>query len=165
MRILTGKEEKEAMKWIEEAAKVAADSLCLRAHCAAVIVKNGKIIGEGFNSPPANDPKYRTCLDEYEIPAGFRHDRTCCIHAEQRAIHDALKKGHDMKGATVYFVGLEENGEKKRAHRTVCTICSRAVLDAGITEFVLYWMDGVRSYDTHEFDQSSYEYKTPKKIS
>ena len=151
------------MKWISEAASVATKSSCLRAHCGAVIVKDAKIIGSGFNSPPQNKSEHRTCLDEYEISAGFRHDRTCCIHAEQRAIHDAMKEGQDMTGATIYFCGLEDNGEKKQAHRTVCTICSRAVLDAGIKYFVLYWTDGVRVYDTQEFNKSSHEYKTPKK--
>ena len=81
MRILTGEEEKEALPWFKKAAEVARQSLCLRAKCGAVIVKNGKIIGQGFNSPPQNGPKFRTCLNEYDIPAGFRHDRTCCIHA------------------------------------------------------------------------------------
>ena len=44
----------------------------------AVIVKGGKIIGEGF------------------------HQVAGCDHAEIRAIKDAKKKGHDLKGATIY---------------------------------------------------------------
>jgi len=44
----------------------------------AVIVKGGKIIGEGY------------------------HKTAGCDHAEIRAIKDAKKKGHDVKGATIY---------------------------------------------------------------
>ena len=49
MRLLQGEEEKEALRWFDEAAKVAADSLCLRAKCGSVVVKDGKIIGAGVN--------------------------------------------------------------------------------------------------------------------
>ncbi len=161
MKHLNENESKEALKWIDLAAEVANQSPCLRAHCGAVIVKDVKVIGKGFNSPPQNNPEFRTCLNEYDIPAGFRHDRTCCIHAEQRAITDAIRQGHDTKGAKIYFVRTDESGNKLNASRLVCTICSRAVLDAGIVEFILYWEDGIRSYNTKEFNEGSYAYMTP----
>lgn len=163
MRILEGQEQQDAIKLIEEAAKVAAQSLCSRAHCGAVIIKDGQVIGQGFNSPPQNDPSLRTCLDEYNIPAGFRHDRTCCIHAEQRAIADAKTRGQDTSGANIYFTRVNNDGVREKSYRIVCTICSRAVLDSGIKEFILEWEDGsVRSYGAKEFNDLSYEYKTPK---
>lgn len=163
MKILTSIEEKEALRFFDEAAKIASQSLCFRAHCGSVIVKNGKIISEGFNSPPQNNPEFRTCLDEYDIPSGFRHDRTCCIHAEQRAINEALKVGKDLTGSRIYFIAVDENGNKVKALDLKCTICSRVVLDAGIKEFALYCEDGVRVYDTVEFNKLSYQYKTPRK--
>lgn len=146
MRILTGKEEKEALKWFDKATELAGQSLCLRVHFGAVIVKDDKIIGAGFNSPPQNDPEYRTCLNEYDIPAGFRHDRTCCIHAEQRAILDAIKNGkeQEIKGARIYAISIDNDGNKIKAKDVKCTICSREVLDAGISEFALYFEDGVQ---------------------
>lgn len=162
MDILRDGQEKEVLKWFDEAAKVAKNSTCLRAHCGAVIVKEGKIIATGFNSPPQNNPEFRTCLNEYEIPSGFRHDRTCCIHAEQRAIQDALKQGGAMSGSIIYFINIDDSGNKIKAKDLKCTICSRAVLDAGIAEFALYCEDGVRIYTTDEFDRLSYQYKTPK---
>lgn len=163
MRVLTGDEEKEALRWIDETARVATQSLCLRASCGSIIVKNGELISEGFNSPPQNDPKLRTCLNEYEIPAGFRHDRTCCIHAEQRAIQNAYKSGKDIKGARIYFVAIDKAGNKIKATDMKCTICSRAVLDASMPEFAFYTEEGVRVYDADEVDRLSYEYKTPIK--
>jgi deoxycytidylate deaminase len=163
MRILKESEEQDALKWLDEAARVAKGSLCDRAHCGSVIVKDGAIVAEGFNSPPQNDGALRTCLNEYEIPAGFRHDRTCCIHAEQRAIQSAHKAGKDMSGAKIYFVAVDEAGNKVKATDMKCTICSRAVVDAGMAEFIFYAAEGVRSYDPAEVDALSYEYKTPLK--
>ena len=56
MRYLTGEEEKEAIKYINEAGKIAQQSCCLRSKCGAVLVKENEIIGVGFNSPPLNEP-------------------------------------------------------------------------------------------------------------
>jgi deoxycytidylate deaminase len=163
MRLLNGTEAEEALRFFDETVKVAAQSGCLRGHGGSVIVKNGAVIARGFNSPPRNNPGYRTCLNEYDIPAGFRHDRTCCIHAEQRAIAEAVKNQVDMAGARIYFAHIDDNHQIIPATSLKCTICSRAVLDAGITEFALFCPDGIRVYDTVDFNRQSYEYKTPKK--
>jgi deoxycytidylate deaminase len=163
MRILeTGTED--AMKWLDRCAEAAKKSNCERARCGSVIVKEGELLSEGFNSPPRNDAALRTCLNEYEIPAGFRHDRTCCIHAEQRAIQNALKEGRDPKGGSIYFAAIDEKGDKIMATDMKCTICSRAVLDAGIKEFIFYSAEGIRVYDPAEVDRLSYEFRTPLKM-
>ncbi|MBI2637436.1 MAG: hypothetical protein HYW88_00915 [Candidatus Sungbacteria bacterium] len=163
MRIASLAEEKEISKFFTEAAHVAGQSLCKRARCSSVIVKDGEIIARGFNSPPQNNANFRTCVDEYDIPIGFRHDRTCCIHAEQRTVMDALKNGKDMRGSRIYFTRVDEKGEQIKSTRLQCTICSRAVLDAGIAEFALWFDDGIRIYTAAEVNALSYEYKTPKK--
>lgn len=162
MRILEGAEAQEALRWFDVAAEVASRSLCQRALCGSVIVKNGGLIAEGFNSPPLDNGDYRTCANEYAVPAGFRHDRTCCIHAEQRAIQNAARAGADINGSRIYFVALDEQGNKAMATDMKCTICSRAVLDAGIAEFAFYAAEGVRVYHPAEVDRLSYEYKTPR---
>jgi deoxycytidylate deaminase len=161
MRILEGQEAQEALMWLERTAEAASRSLCHRALCGSVIVKDGELLAEGFNSPPQNKDLYRTCLKEYDIPAGFRHDRTCCIHAEQRAIENAMRAGKDVVGSRIYFVAIDREGNKIMATDMKCTICSRAVLDAGIAEFAFYTAEGVRVYEPAEVDALSYEYKTP----
>lgn len=161
MKILAGLEEKDALQWFEKTAEVASRSLCKRALCGSIIVKDGDLISEGFNGPPQDKPEFRTCLDEYQIPAGFRHDKTCCIHAEQRAIQNALKNDKNVNGSRIYFVAIDKDGNKIQATDMKCTICSRAVLDAGIFEFAFYSGEGVRVYPPEEVNQLSYEYKTP----
>lgn len=160
MRILSGSDEKDALLWLEKATEVARQSLCLRRKCGSIIVKDGEVLAEGFNSPPQNKLEYRTCSTEYDIPAGFRHDRTCCVHAEERAIQNALKAGKDTKDACIYFMAVDDNDDKTFATDMKCTICSRAVLDAGMKEFIFYSPEGIRSYDPLEVNKLSYEYKT-----
>jgi deoxycytidylate deaminase len=149
----------EAMHWIDKAAEVAQRSLCLRAHCGSVIIKDGEIIGEGYNAPPLDNPLFRTCLDDYQLPQKFKYDRTCCVHAEQRAIMDALRRNPEkLKGARLYFVRLDEHGNKKRSGKPYCTVCSRMSLDAGIAEFVLWHKEGITVYQTDEYNRLSYGY-------
>jgi len=162
MRILEGQEAGAALIWFNKTAEVASRSLCRRALCGSIIVKDGEVLAEGFNSPPQNKDEYRTCLNEYDIPAGFRHDRTCCIHAEQRAIENARKKGVDIVGSRIYFVAVDRDGKMINATDMKCTICSRAVLDAGIAEFAFYTAEGVRIYEPAEVNELSYQYKTPR---
>ena len=163
MRILEGDEAQDALRWFDKAAEVAARSLCKRALCGSIIVKDGELLAEGFNSPPQDNGLYRTCTNEYDIPAGFRHDRTCCIHAEQRAILNAARAGREITGARIYFVAVDGQGTKLLANEMKCTICGRAVLDAGLAEFAFYTAEGVRVYHPAEVDRLSYEHRTPPK--
>lgn len=93
MEILTGAAEEEAKQWMYKAATVAAQARCLRALCGSVIVKDGEIIGSGYNAPPL-DCAIEHC-DKKERPEGFKSDASCCVHAEQRAIDDALRHAHE----------------------------------------------------------------------
>ncbi len=159
MRYLFGKEKEEAEKFIDLAAIVAKGSSCLRAKCGAVIVKENEVIGYGFNSPPGNK-KLEKCLKE-DLPEGFKSDRTCCIHAEERAIMLALKKdpqGTALPGSRLYFIRLDEKGEKTFAGKPYCTICSKMALDTGISEFTLWHEGGICVYETEEYNRLSFEY-------
>jgi deoxycytidylate deaminase len=162
MHILEGNEAREARGWFDKCAEVASRSLCRRALCGSIIVKGDELLAEGFNSPPQNKDEYRTCRNEYDIPRGFRHDRTCCIHAEQRAIQNALKAGKDLAGSRIYFVAVDSEGNKIMTTDLKCTICSRAVLDAGIAEFAFFTAEGLCVYEPAEVDALSYGHKTPR---
>jgi len=144
---------------MDEAASVAEHALCLRSKCGSVIVKDGEIIGEGYNAPPLDNLEFLTCLDEYKLPQKFKYDRTCCVHAEERAIMDALKKNSEkLNGSRLYFIRLDKDGAKKKAGKPCCTVCSRLALDAGIYEFVLWHAEGICVYNMDEYNRISYQY-------
>jgi dCMP deaminase len=157
MKLLSGEEEKEAINYLERAAEIAKNSFCLRSKCGSVIVKDGEIIGQGFNSPPKNAALEKCMKDD--LPEDFKSDRTCCVHAEQRAIMDSLRKGNELAGARLYFIRLDEKGEKAKAGEPYCTICSKMALDAGIEEFVLWREQGICVYDTDEYNKLSFQYR------
>ena len=54
MKILKGQEEKNAMNYIMITRELAKQSKCKDHKCGSIIVKDNKIIGQGFNSPPKN---------------------------------------------------------------------------------------------------------------
>jgi len=158
MRILNGREEEEAGHFMEEAAKMARFSGCLKSHCGSVVVKNGQIIGQGCNSPPL-DQRIEFCIQE-RLSERFKSDIHCCLHAEQRAIMDALRNWPEqISGSRLYFIRLNLDGKRKYAGKPYCTICSKMALDAGISEFVLWHEEGICIYDTDEYNQLSFAYK------
>ena len=77
----------------------------------AVIVKDDRIIGEGFY----------TYQDK--------------IHAEVKAIHEALKKGYSLERSTLY-VTLEPCSHEGRTHA-----CTEAIIEANITSVAVGMMD------------------------
>jgi len=160
MKILSNKEEEIAKKFMDKAAKVAIKATCKRDKCGAVIVSVNEILGKGFNSPPGNLESQRRCDKKKNFFNKKVTDKTCCIHAEQRAIMDALRKNPSkLKGATLYFMRLGEKGCKTFAGKPYCTICSKMALDVGIREFVLWKKEGICVYDTEEYNNVSFNYR------
>lgn len=160
MRILEGKDLRNAENWMKQALIFGKKASCNRAHCGSIIVKDEKLIGGGFNSPPQNKESQRKCSyskDEFHKKVT---DKTCCIHAEQRAIMDALRKNpSELSGSKLYFIRLDDAGKISYAGKPYCTICSKMALDTGIKEFVLWHEEGIAVYDTEEYNLLSYQYQ------
>ena len=158
MKILSGSEEAEALRFIDKAVEVAKMATCERAKCGSIIVKTNTIIGKGFNSPPGNLESQRKCScskDSYDKKVT---DKTCCVHAEQRAIIDSLKRHNSgLKGSRMYFIRMENN-KPVNAKEPYCTHCSKLALDVGISEFVLLKDEGVCVYDTEEYNLLSFNF-------
>lgn len=154
--------EKEAINFLKKAAEVALNSSCFRSKCGSIIVKDNKIIGVGYNSPPGNIPLEK-CLKD-ELPDNFISDKTCCIHAEQRAIINTLRNNpNKIIGSRLYFIRLDSNGTLyqtgAQAGKPYCTICSKMSLDVGIKEFVLWHEEGICVYDTKEYNVLSFKFR------
>ena len=160
MKYLSSEEEKKAIEYMDKAAEVALNATCLQDKCGSVIVKNDEIIGTGFNSPPSNKESQRRCSTFKNSYHEKVTDKTCCVHAEQRAIMDALRRNPDkIVGSRLYFIRLDEKGNKTRAGKPYCAICSKMALDVGIAEFVLWHEEGIYAYDTEEYNTLSFQYK------
>ncbi len=163
MKYLQDIEETEAISWIKEAAKVAEKALCLKAKCGSVIVKDGIIIGEGYNAPPRDDMANSFCLTPYNHTGKPRYDHTCCMHAEWRAILDAVKNNPDkIIDSTIYFTRIDADKNLNKCYEPLCTVCSRFALDSGIKEFVLWQEQGICVYQTDEYNRLSYAYVSPE---
>lgn len=138
--------------------KVAQMSKCRRSKCGSIIVADNKlIIGEGYNSMPCNLDG--DCFKD-SLSDTFKSDKTCCVHAEQRAIMDALSKfPNKIIGSTLYFIRLDDDGNPKHSGSPYCSICSKMALDSGISNFVLWHKEGWTSYDTKEYNDITFQYK------
>lgn len=157
-RFLEGPEKEQAERWLAEAVEMAKKATCKRARCGSVIVSEDQIIGRGFNSPAGNREENRRCDDDRSAYSPKVTDRTCCPHAELRAIMDALRENPDkVVGASLYFARLDDKDDLKPSGEPYCTGCSRAALDAGISKFVLQHAEGICSYDTTDYNNRSYD--------
>ena len=73
---------------------------------------------------------------------------------------DALQHNPEkLSGSRLYFIRLDEQGNKKHAGEPYCTICSKMALDVKISEFVLWREKGVCLYDAMEYNILSFEYR------
>lgn len=160
MRYLYERWRKEAEHYMGLAAIEAAKATCHRSKCGSIIVNDEMVIGKGFNSPPLGLERQRRCSVEKSFYNQKVTDKTCCVHAEQRAIMDALAKNPGkLEGSVLYFIRLDEKGEKAFSGNPYCTICSKMALDVGIDEFVLWHKEGICSYETLEYNDLSYHYR------
>jgi deoxycytidylate deaminase len=142
----------------------AIQSSCLRSKCGSIIVsKDGEIIGKGFNSQAGGETN--RCDVDKEAYDQKVTDKTCCIHAEQRAMVDALKNNIDrLKNSTLYFIRLGDDGKPKESGKPYCTICSKMALDTGILNFALFHdLDNPSIYTTKEYNDLSYNYKNKQR--
>ncbi len=159
MKRLSGDDEKRALEFIKGAAQLAQKSTCRRSNCGSLIVQENIVIGKGWNSPPGDKKSQQRCVHAKESYHPKITDKTCCIHAEQRAIMDALRRSPTkVAGSRLYFVRLDEQGKPAWSGKPYCTLCSKMALDAGIKEFVLWHQEGVSVYDTEEYNQRSFEF-------
>ena len=145
-----------------EAGKEAEKALCLRDtppdRCGSVVVKDGVVVGRGYNAPPLDDITQRRCHLDLRISDKPKSDRTCCIHAEWRAILDAVKN-QKAEGSILYFVRVDSEGNLKTSNSVpYCTVCSRLALDTGIKEFGLWTKEGAKFFDTKTYNDLSYAF-------
>ncbi len=102
-------------------------SSCIRRQIGAIIVKDRRLISTGYNGTPRG---IKNC-DEGGCPrcnssaeSGTRLDECLCSHAEENAIVQAAYHGTSVKGGIVYTT------------HSPCLLCTKLILNSGITEVV-----------------------------
>jgi len=158
MRYLEGEEFEDAKVKMLMAAEQARMALCLRDKCGTAIYNGLVLVGLGYNAPPQDDIAHRKCLNEYAPTQKLKTDRTCCIHAEFRAITFALKREtrDSLPGSTLYFTRVDEEGNILFSGEPYCTACSKLALDEEIAYFALWHEKGIALYDTAEYNDLSF---------
>lgn len=152
--------------YIDIADSVAKRSTCLRRCYGAVIVKYDRIVATGFNGAPSGveDSLEAGWCRRIRVAKGVDAQRGGYLacrssHAEMNAIISASLE--EMTGATLYIagrdkeplVGFDDEGYPLKelltpwdqlpfAHGTPCQLCSRMILNSGITRVVVRSKDG-----------------------
>ena len=155
MRYLTEEESKQAEKFILEAVKEAEKSRCKKSKRGVVIVKDGDIIGRGHNKVTI-EKFCNPCIRE-NIKDNSKVELCSALHAEQVAILDAFKHGKNLEGSRMFHIKVK-NGDIMPSEDISCTVCSRIILEAGISEFVLFHKNGFGLYSAEEFNEKSFEF-------
>jgi dCMP deaminase len=88
-------------------------SPCERLKVGCVLVKNNRIVSQGYNGFLPGCPHHSIVRDEHE---------QATLHAEQNAICDCSKRGVSCEDSTAYITHYP------------CIICTRLLLASGISE-------------------------------
>lgn len=78
------------------------------------------------------------------------------MHAEVRAITNALRANGDVAGSSLYFTSIDGSGARLVSGAPYCTICSKFALETGVSFFVLEHDFGVVSYPSDVYNQLSF---------
>tara|TARA_A100001035_G_C27758870_1_gene490195 strand:- start:292 stop:705 length:414 start_codon:yes stop_codon:yes gene_type:complete len=106
----------ERLSWDEYFSKIvsvtAERSPCERLHVGCLLVKDNRIISQGYNGFLPGCPHKSIIRDNHE---------QATIHAEQNALSDCAKRGVSCLGSTAYITHYP------------CIICARLLFASGIS--------------------------------
>lgn len=125
---------------------------CLRRRFGAVIVKDDRIVSTGYAGAPRGR---KNCCDigeclrvKHNIPSGERYELCRSVHAEMNAIISASPE--EMKGADLYLVGIENDGSYT-ANADCCSMCKRAIINAGVEHVHIMCGDYIKLIDVSDW--------------
>lgn len=131
-------------------------SSCSRGRGGSVIMVGGEVVGRGFNHPPGGLESQRRCDRRHELAPGFRSDHTCCCHAEAVCCIAALRRVPDLAGGFIFFARVDAEGRPLLAEIPYCTICSKLILEVGLSFVVLEQAQGPTVYDAESYNDLSF---------
>lgn len=114
--------------WRERVIANAEMSTCRTRHVGGVLVRNNRVIADGFNGnlpghPHCDEGGCPRCNDP-NVKSGEQLDRCFCVHAEQNIFAHCAKNGISTEGTTLY---LPANS---------CVDCWKLAVSCGISEEV-----------------------------
>lgn len=116
---------KEDLEFLATATYVANYGTCKSRKVGGVLVKDNEILCVGFAGAPDNYHVCETCYRrDNNFPSGTMLDKCYSIHAEQRIIFCALKKGIDLSECTMYI------------NCTPCMTCAKFLVHMGIKKVI-----------------------------
>ena len=128
--------------YLDIASTVSKRSTCLRRNYGAVIVKDDHIVSTGYNGAPrgcVNCSDINDCpRNRMNIPRFEGYSMCRAVHSEMNAVINASPE--EMKGATLYLVGHENDGSFTNAD--CCSLCKRVIINSGIEHVVLRQSNG-----------------------
>ena len=147
-RPLRRDESHAAEAMLERAAKLAKDSHAKTRH-AAVVVKDGSLLGWGINGVPLPGEDHCYCR-----VAEFAHHDSCRTHAEQRAILLARESvgWEQLQGSQLLYVRLDADGFVRAEDPHFCGRCSRLALSLGLSQWLFALADGMVGYSAADYD-------------
>ena len=113
--------------YMDMAYEQAEKSTCIRAKVGAILVKNGKVIAQGYNNVVGGirDCRDVGCIrDILKIPSGTRREICRAICAEQLAISEAARNGVSTDGSIAYITTFP------------CHICAKLLVSSGVSEII-----------------------------
>ena len=116
---MTYEEEKQLMldhRYLRMAGIWAENSYCNRLKVGALIVKDQRIISDGFNGTPSGFEN--VCEDEHNLTKPY------VLHAEANAITKIARSHNSSEGATLYVTAAP------------CIECAKLIIQAGIKRVV-----------------------------
>ena len=116
-------------EYFKQIVQVAATrSSCNRLHVGCILVKDNRIISQGYNGFLPGCPHKSIVRDNHE---------QATIHAEQNAICDCAKRGVSTIDCTAYITHYP------------CIICTRLLLASGISK--IYYINDYKNDDLVEY--------------
>ncbi len=103
-------------RYLRMAAIWAENSYCIRRKVGALIVKDQRIISDGYNGTPSGFENI--CEDENNVTKPY------VLHAEANAITKVAASSNSSKGATIYVTSAP------------CIECAKLIIQCGIKRMV-----------------------------
>lgn len=114
-------------RFLRMAAMVADWSKDPSTKCGAIIARENRVLGMGYNGFPRRLPDHQDLMAIRET----KYPRV--IHAEMNAIFNAFQNGHQIDGATMYTF--------PPGFAPSCDRCAAHIIQAGIARVVYYKQD------------------------